>query len=251
MTRVVAVVVDLIDHMGSDLSVVNAARVSFDKESEWDYERTGAGGVTEVLSERDTKLIRYLAKHNHWTPFGHCYATFRIKAPIFVARQLGKHQVGLVWNEVSRRYVDSEPEFYTPEHWRKRAENVKQGSSDEPVEALLELYLPGDDYETANKVPWVVSELTDFAHVVYAKMLEAGVCPEQARMVLPQSMMTEWWWSGSLAAFARVCKLRLDPHTQKETRDVTAMIDAELAEVFPVSWEALIGANAPHSMETE
>ena len=209
--------VELIERMGTDLTAVNAARVSFDKQSGW------LNGFDE-LQEKDAKLIRYLAKHNHWTPFGHCYATFRIKAPIFVARQLGKHQVGLVWNEVSRRYVDSEPEFYVPSEWRKRAENVKQGSSEETVEGLRR------DYD----------EMIKWCHYVYDKMLRRGVCPEQARMVLPQSMMTEWWWSGSLAAFARVCKLRLDPHTQKETRDVAAMIDAELAKVFPVSWEALM-----------
>ena len=227
--------VELIDHMGSDLTVVNAARVSFDKESKLEIVR-GEKGVLKgaKLSDKDAKLIRYLAKHNHWTPFGHCYATFRIKAPIFVARQLGKHQVGLVWNEVSRRYVDSEPEFYVPETWRKRAENVKQGSSDETVSFSCPNFLA----ETLGDVAFL-----------YDKLLEEGVCPEQARMVLPQSMLTEWWWSGSLAAFARVCKLRLDPHTQKETRDVAAMIDAELAKVFPVSWAALIGANAPPSME--
>jgi len=124
--------VTLIDHMGSDLSVVNAARVSFDKESEWEtVDPVNGQAVPAGLSLRDEKLIAYLAKHNHWTPFGHAFASFRIKAPIFVARQLGKHQVGLVWNEVSRRYVDDEPEFYVPETWRKRAENVKQGSSED------------------------------------------------------------------------------------------------------------------------
>lgn len=229
--------VELLDHMGSDLSVVNAARVSFDKESGWEIKGyreevdLEARSVTEYpiinLSDKDAKLINYLAKHNHWTPFGHCYATFRIKAPIFVARQLGKHQVGLVWNEVSRRYVDSDPEFYTPEVWRERAENVKQGSSNQPVE--LSQYL-----SDALKIQWK-HHLNDYKALIDVY----GVCPEQARMVLPQSMMTEWWWSGSLAAFARVCKLRLDPHTQKETRDVAEMISAALAERFPVSWEAL------------
>ena len=225
---------ELLDYMGSDLTVVNAARVSFDKQSDWadvyyedDRKHPKFNELCFELSDKDGKLIRYLAKHNHWTPFGHCYATFRIKAPIFVARQLGKHQVGLVWNEVSRRYVDSEPEFYVPETWRKRAENVKQGSSDEAHE--------NSRYFSETFVS-LFSRMQDF----YEGLLLQGVCPEQARMVLPQSMMTEWWWSGSLAAFARVCKLRLDPHTQKETRDVAAMIDAELANVFPVSWEALM-----------
>ena len=175
------------------------------------------------LAERDAKLIRYLAKHNHWTPFGHAFASFRIKAPIFVARQLGKHQVGLVWNEVSRRYVDSEPEFYLPDVWRKRADNIKQGSSDEPVENITGYF-----------------NLLEYVDQYYQELLDSGVCPEQARMVLPQSMYTEWVWSGSLAAFARVCKLRLDPHTQKETRDVAEMIDKEMARLFPVSWQALM-----------
>lgn len=215
--------VTLIDHMGSDLSVVNAARVSFDKQSSYEY----VGIAEEALSERDAKLIRYLAKHNHWTPFGHAFASFRVKAPIFVARQLGKHQVGLVWNEVSRRYVDSEPEFYVPDAWRKRAENVKQGSSDEPV----------DDNEVCNGVYDIV---IDAALDIYNDLLDYGVCPEQARICLPQSMLTEWVWSGSLAAFARVCKLRLDPHTQKETRDVAEMIEGHMRRLFPVSWDALM-----------
>ena len=229
--------VELLDHMGSDLTVVNAARVSFDKESEWgcvyyedDPKHPKFNEICFELSDKDAKLIRYLAKHNHWTPFGHAFASFRIKAPIFVARQLGKHQVGLVWNEVSRRYVDSEPEFYVPSEWRKRAENVKQGSSDEVV-------------EDNDNIVDVMADHFKTQAAIYNDLVERlGVCPEQARMVLPQSMLTEWWWSGSLAAFARVCKLRLDPHTQKETRDVAAMIDAELAKVFPVSWEALMGA---------
>jgi thymidylate synthase (FAD) len=220
--------VELIDYMGSDLSVVNAARVSFEKSSDWVVEYDAELEETFYsLSGRDAKLIKYLAKHNHWTPFGHCYATFRIKAPIFVARQLGKHQVGLVWNEVSRRYVDSEPEFYTPEVWRKRAENVKQGSSDEAIHANSFWLNTYDD-------------LVEQSNEVYSQMLAIGICPEQARMVLPQSMLTEWWWSGSLAAFARVCKLRLDPHTQKETRDVAQLMSDALELLFPVSWKALM-----------
>jgi thymidylate synthase (FAD) len=230
------VVVELIDHMGSDLSVVNAARVSFDKESEWEYPRHTTSpdqhGLTynlcdgPVLSDKDAKLIKYLAKHNHWTPFGHCYATFRIKAPIFVARQLGKHQVGLVWNEVSRRYVDTSVDLYFPDNFRKRADNVKQGSSDEII--------------TDSVTGFVYMDVMTQAIKAYDIMLREGVCPEQARMVLPQSMMTEWWWSGSIAAFARVCKLRLDPHTQKETRDVAQLMSNKLEKLFPVSWNALM-----------
>lgn len=225
--------VTLIDHMGSDLSVVNAARVSFDKESQWHVSAwSDENHPITHLSAKDAKLINYLAKHNHWTPFGHCFASFRIKAPIFVARQLGKHQVGLVWNEVSRRYVDHPPEFYIPEkgEWRKRADNVKQGSSVEPADltGLSSAYSPEYAMERCA--------------LVYNRLLDMGVCPEQARMVLPQSMYTEWIWSGSLAAFARVCKLRLDPHTQYETRLVAENIDQHMAELFPVSWKALNAA---------
>jgi len=213
--------------MGSDLSVVNAARVSFDKESEWEtVDPVNGQAVPAGLSLRDEKLIAYLAKHNHWTPFGHAFASFRIKAPIFVARQLGKHQVGLVWNEVSRRYVDDEPEFYVPETWRKRAENVKQGSS-----------------EDESMMPYAMDAVFEKMKDLYLEMVNKwDVCPEQARMVLPQSMYTEWIWSGSLAAFARVCKLRLDPHTQYETRLVAQEIAEHMAELFPVSWKALNAA---------
>ena len=220
--------VNYIDHMGSDLRVVNAARVSFDKVSTWErvsdndpYE----AAIVDVLSKKDVKLIQYLAKHNHWTPFGHCQATFRIKAPIFVARQLGKHQVGMVWNEVSRRYVDNEPEFYEPEVWRKRADNVKQGSSDEE-------FHDGD-------LVWLDNHVKGLK-TIYLKLVDKGCCPEQARMVLPQSMYTEWYWTGSLAAWARVCRLRLDPHTQRETQEVAKMLDKEMVKLYPISWKALM-----------
>lgn len=209
--------------MGTDLSVVNAARVSFDKESE--YIQTPIGeDIILSLPEKDIKLISYLAKNNHWTPFGHCFVSFRIKAPIFVARQLVKHQVGLCWNEVSRRYVDSEPEFYLPKEWRRRAENVKQGSSTETVDL-------GFDFNFDNSLR---------ALLAYERLLEHGVCPEQARMVLPLNTMTEWIWSGSLAAFSRVCKLRLDGHTQKETQEIALQIDKIMLQLFPVSWHFLM-----------
>lgn len=248
--------VDLLDHMSSDLGIVNAARCSFDKESKWvetcrcgviyDSENnkwTGCGAdqrscpnwVTRTLSAADKKLISYLAKHNHWSPFSHAFMSFRIKAPMFVARQLQKHQVGLAWNEVSRRYVDSDPEFYVPEVWRKRADNVKQGSSEEAV-AISGYSGSGvfDDLEHQ------LSSTTALSLNTYQELLDANVCPEQARMVLPQSTMTEWHWSGSLYAFARVCKLRLDPHAQKETQLVAKQI-ATLAEpLFPHSWAALM-----------
>jgi len=149
---------------------------------------------------------------------------------MFVARQLGKHQVGLCWNEVSRRYVDSEPEFYVPDTWRKRAENVKQGSSDEAA------YDQQRNVWALNSYDYVMEK----CHDLYKDLLGDGVCPEQARMCLPQSMYVEFIWSGSLAAFARVCKLRLDPHTQKETRDIAEMISNEIEQRFPVSWQALM-----------
>lgn len=229
--------VELIDSMGSDLSVVNAARVSFDKASDWD---TGKFGCQQNLKESDQKLIDYLAKHGHWSPFTHCFANFRISAPIFVARQLAKHQVGLSWNEVSRRYVDSEPEFYFPQYWRKRAENVKQGSSNEPVElnkivtgSIIE---PGD-FTAEDEIHLMISNML----WSYNKLLEYGVAPEQARMILPQNTMTSWIWSGSLYAFARVCKQRLDSHAQQETAEVVYEIDKLIQPLFPHSWEALKG----------
>lgn len=225
------IAVTLVDSMGSDLSVVNAARVSFDKESDWEYGPDEAGvfkGELIGLKPQDEKLINYLARHNHWTPFGHCFATFRIKAPLFVARQLGKHQVGLVWNEVSRRYVDSEPEFYRPETLRGRADNVKQGSAENAAELTNE----GTEYPT---IDFAIQSCLD----LYNGLLADGVAPEEARMFLPQNMMTEWIWSGSLAAFSRVCKLRLDPHTQKETQGVAELIACRMNDAFPASWKAL------------
>jgi thymidylate synthase (FAD) len=224
--------VALIDHMGTDLSVVNAARVSFSKESDWES-ITPAGPVPGVLKQSDEKLIKYLAKHNHWTPFGHCSVSFRIKAPVFVARQLGKHQVGLVWNEVSRRYVDSQPEFYFPKKWRGKPTDKKQGSSEEEVE-INPVTGTGpslvDDYEQAIKrCMWA-----------YDQLLRKEVAPEMARMVLPQSMFTEWYWTGSLMAFSRVCSLRIKEDVQKETRDIAQMIDKECAKLFPMSWEQLM-----------
>lgn len=210
--------VSLIDYMGSDLTVVNAARVSFNKESQ----RVKNGNQMD-LSEADQKLIKYLASHGHWSPFSHCFFQFRIEAPLFVARQLIKHQVGLAWNEVSRRYVDYEPKFYVPTHWRKRADNVKQGSSDE-------------------EIPFSIQSAVNVALTKYNDMLEEGIAPEVARMVLPQNMYTEWYWSGSLYAFSRVVNQRLDKTAQKETRDIADMISQECARFdFKYSWKALTG----------
>ena len=212
--------VRLIDHMGSDLTVVNAARVSFAKESEWESIPFADGPIDGLLNDGDERLIKYLAKHNHWSPFGHASMQFHIKAPVFVARQLVKHQVGLVWNEVSRRYVDDEVEFYEPTEWRLAAENKKQGSSDETV-------------------PFSVTPTHEWCRQTYKNLLNTGVAPEMARMVLPQSMYTEWYWSGTLYAFARVCNLRCKPDAQKETQMVADQIDVLAEELFPNSWEAL------------
>ncbi len=220
--------VELIDSMGSDLSVVNAARVSFAKESEWE-----GTWLDPALSEKDTKLINYLAKHKHWTPFAHAFASFRIKAPIFVARQLVKHQVGLAWNEESRRYIDSQPEFWYPPRsmWRGRATNAKQGSSD----TFVDVFSYGHDY-----TEYIPQDAGEVCLEAYNRMLERGVAPELARIVLPQNTMTEWIWSGSLAAFARVCKLRLDPHAQLESQEIARQIADLLAPVFPISFNALM-----------
>jgi thymidylate synthase ThyX len=369
--------VTLIDKMGSDLSVVNAARVSFAKKSAWSHrlgkDKPVGASYPLVLEEKDKKLINYLAKHNHWTPFGHTAITLHIKAPIFVARQLGKHQVGLVWNEVSRRYVTDEPEFYVPEVWRKAAENVKQGSSKEQlvidgvrvcrycnskleflrkedekmkvfcssscqgsfyrkhtdkgwattkhsrlrqsaekrgipfdltVEDLLELgrpkyckyleleldysadhlqsnspsvnrvdsslgYVKGNLEIISNKANSMLlnatkEELKTFvknvavtqfgvftessssvekfyeeAKSLYNKLVEGGLCAEQARMFMPQSQYCEWYWTGNLYSFYNVWKLRTDSHTQKETQEIAKQIGDILASLYPVSWEAL------------
>ena len=195
--------------MGSDKTVVNAARVSFNKE------------ISE-MRKSDAGLIAYLAEHGHWTPFGHAQLQFRISAPVFIARQLGKHQVGLVWNEISRRYVSSEPEFYLPQEWRLAAEDKKQGSLDETIK-----------YDDAIQVQ-------EIALQHYQSMLEKGIAPEQARMVLPQSTYTEWYWTGSLYAFARVCKLRLQPDAQKETRYIAQLISDRCDQLFPISWAVLL-----------
>lgn len=222
-----------IDHMGSDLSVVNAARVSFGKKSEWEPNGAVDDPWSQTkLSERDAKLIKYLAKHKHISPFGHAFASFHVKAPIFVARQLVKHKF-LRWNEISRRYVDDEPEFYQPETWRRRSADKKQGS-DNTVSIDVTWYDRDDGYNSWPEDAWFI------ALEAYQKMLELGVAPEQARMVLPQSTMTEWYWSGSLDAFASMCQLRCKPDTQYESRLVADQISEKMGELFPVSWAALM-----------
>jgi len=215
--------------MGSDLSVVNAARVSFGKTSEMDM--SDAWGPPK-LKDKDAKLIHYLAKHGHYSPFGHAFASFHVKAPIFVARQLVKHKF-LRWNEISRRYVDDDPEFYMPDQWRGRASDKKQGSEGEvklPMYAHIHSGWKG--YEEQGKY-------YNISLHVYKDLLKHGVCPEQARMVLPQSTMTEWYWSGSLDAFMDMCNLRCKLDTQYETRLVAEYILSEMINLFPVSVEAL------------
>lgn len=203
--------------MGSDDTVVDAARVSFAKEA------------SNYTPDQNVKLITYLAKHKHWSPFAHCTLQFHIKAPIFVARQLAKHQVGFAWNEVSRRYVDYKPTFWSPHNqWRGRAENKKQGSANELVRDNL---IAQEHYD----------EAMHYVQLSYELLLACDVCPEQARAVLPQSMMTEWYWTGSLYGFNRVCQLRLDPHAQDECRQVALAISDCCAKAFPISWMALNG----------
>lgn len=229
--------VTLVDHMGSDLSVVNAARVSFDKESEWEEVEVGSyeeSYIKHYLSEKDQKLISYLARHNHWSPFAHTSLQFRIKAPIFVARQLVKHQVGGVWNEVSRRYVDSEPEFYFPDVWRGKPENAKQGSSE--VDITPAYQVEHGDYTPTDRLKMVCIR----ALSAYEDFISIGMAPEQARMVLPQNTMTEWIWTGSLMFFARVCKLRLDAHAQQETQEIAQLINGLIPNEFEHSWKALM-----------
>ena len=275
-----------IDHMGTDLTVANAARVSFGKKSEWEsishsrmtslldevnlneytWVSSGNSGYYRKLSDKDKKLINYLATgmqskdlaawlaqminstdydqvmvayqaleeaEPHKSPFGHCFASFHVKAPVFVARQLVKHKF-LRWNEISRRYVDSEPEFYAPDVWRGKAKDKKQGS-----EGAVDLY--EWTFEVADHPYYNLHDNGLYAAAlgVYKSLLLQGVAPEQARMVLPQSMMTEWWWSGSLDAFADMCNLRCKKDAQYESRLVADQIDAIMLGLYPVSWSAL------------
>ena len=207
--------VEFIDKMGTDLSVVNAARVSYAK-------------FKDKFEDKDEKLIKFLAAHNHWSPFAHASLQFRIKAPVFVARQLVKHQVGLVWNEISRRYVDYTPELYEPKEWRGRPQNSKQGS-----DGTVSI-----DSNEQHRLDMTMEQ----CKIIYNSLIGKGIAPEQARMVLPQSMMTEWIWSGTLYAFARVCNLRCAKDTQEETREVANQIHNICKEEFPMSWKHLKNA---------
>lgn len=208
---------EYIDHLGDDLRVANAARVSFAKESQLN---------DGELEASDARLISYLAKHDHWTPFSHPQITLRETLPIFVARQRFKHMVGFTYNEVSRRYVDDTPEFFIPDTWRARPEgSVKQGSAGSHQESTTfdEMY----------------REYIGISERVYTRMIEAGIAPEQARMVLPQSMLTSYYVTGSLAAFARAYRQRAEGHSQLEIQYLAKQWDEVIRPLFPVSWAAL------------
>jgi len=214
--------IEYLEHAGSDNSIANTARVSMQFDTNWNEL---PDGYTDL--ERDS-LIRYLATNEHTSPFRHTSITIRVNLPIFLARQLGKHQVGLSWNEVSRRYVDEEPSFWKPAQWRGRPDgSIKQGSSED---------LPED---TQNIVDDVYMNALDICEGAYQNMLENGVAPELARMVLPQSMETQIIWTGSLMAFAHVYNLRSDSHAQVEAQDFAAELDYVIRPLFPVAWEAL------------
>lgn len=222
--------VEFVDKMGSDISVSNSARVSFGK---W----------KEEFDEKDAKLIDFLAREEHMTPFRHNAIQVRCKAPIFIARQLGKHQAGLSWNEISRRYVDTKPEFFIPEVWRSRPEGgIKQGSGGEFSEHEqfnLDYDTSYDEWNTGNiyeSYDWIVANCID----LYEQMLKKGVAPEMARMILPQSMLTEWIWTGNLLAFAHVYKLRIGEHAQVEAQAFAKELDKVCREHFPVAWSALV-----------
>lgn len=218
-----------IDHMGSDLSVVNAARVSFGKKSEWEEQVHPSGDYADnVLSERDAKLIRYLAKHKHYSPFGHAFASFHVRCPIYVHAQLEKHKFLRV-NTVSRRYVNTPPEFYLPDPFRYKAEDKKQGSTGNANEAVMH---DGFDH--------VLADHMEQSKKLYADMIDRGIAPELARGWLPQAAYTEFYWSGSLDAFASMCQLRCKPDTQYESRLVADQISEKMGELFPVSWAALM-----------
>lgn len=223
--------VELLNVMGTDLDVVNAARVSFHKESQWEYAAPG-DEESRILNLPDTRLIYYLARHGHWTPFAQPQAQFRIKMPIFCTRQWFKHQIGLTRNEVSRRYVDDVPEFWVPEEWRERADDKKQGSG-----AVIK-----DGCETG--FTGMLRAVQEFSLAHYQTLIRAGVCPEQARAVLPQSMFTEFVETGSLAAYARIVGLRDAPDAQAEIRDYAVAVRQLLEPRFPVSFAALTGRRA-------
>jgi thymidylate synthase (FAD) len=251
--------VEYIDHMGTDLSTVNSARVSFDKESEfqeeWEYDgNCPPNGFTEddhydsdierdmcgyrKLKDGDKKLIKYLAKHKHMTPFRHNQIQIRCHAPIFIARQLGKHQAGLSWNEVSRRYVDSEPEFFIPDEWRGRPDgSIKQGSGGIAKECEVVLFT---DSSTGEVCSFSYIDVLSACDGWYLANKDT-IAPEMARMVLPQSMMTSWYWTGNLLSFAHVYKERKAEGAQLEAQWFADELDKVIRPLYPVSWSALVG----------
>jgi thymidylate synthase (FAD) len=206
--------VELLETFGSDLTVVNAARVSLGKH-------------VDEFTERDAKLCKYLADHDHISPFFHPQARFRLKMPIWMAREWFRHTIGFARNEVSRRYVDDPPTFHLPEFIRGRAANKKQGSLD-------------DAHHDNGLMMNVVKESTEASFRYYDALIKSGVPPEQARMVLPQNMMTEFIETGSLAAYARLCKLRMGPDAQKEIQDVARLVSDALSTKFPATWKVLV-----------
>lgn len=238
-------------HSGDDLLVVDAARASFGKASEWEYRaatkeeeaEAWAVGVVDLplmkqLSQKDERLINYLAREKHVLPFRHPSITLRCKAPLFLARQLGKHQVGMSWSEESRRYIDSEPEFFWPDKWRKRAEDKKQGSTDEASEYMHDLKCGNEIWE--NLYEYVRDEVLGSAVNMYNGMIKNGVAPEQARMVLPQNMYINWVWTGTLLSWAHMYKLRTGHGAQKEAVEFAEMVREVIAPLYPVSWAALM-----------
>lgn len=233
---------EYVTHSGSDLLVVDAARASFGKQSEWDWqlfpEFPGSEDMEEraVLKEKDKKLLNFLAREKHLLPFRHPQITLRCRAPIFLARQLGKHQVGMSWSEESRRYITTEPEFYWPEKWRKKADNVKQGSSDEEVLCMTK----ADGTAIPELSPQMYAEnMAEQSMTTYTGLLESGVAPELARMILPQNMRITWVWTGSLLGYFTIYKERSVPTAQKEARDFAELIKRRVQPIYPESWAAL------------
>lgn len=219
---------ELLDYMGTDLDVVNAARVSFSKQSQWENEHWDHPDfeIPNYLKEADVKLINYLAKHDHWTPFAHTALKFRCSAPVPIRTQAFKHKIGMVENEESRRYISSTPEVFVPEFFRSKPEgSIKQGS--------------GEKHPMSNLLISEYEELVNSCVAKYEQLIGLGVCPEQARFILPQGAIVNWIWTGNLVSFANFYLKRTDPNAQHEVRVLAESVGKQIAEIFPVSWEAL------------